>query len=115
MGVDKINNIKAKAVAADTYWQIQSEIEEKLIVEYIYHDCMIEGARLPKWVGERILSKKVVNEKRFKSKDILLAQNLFRAIAFVRRMTADRHYNITEADARHIHAMLSENLVSKYT
>ena len=27
-------------------------------------------------------------------------------------MAADRHYNITEADFKYTHAMLSENLVS---
>jgi len=67
---------------------------------------------LPKWLGKRILSKKFVNERRFKAKDILLAQSLSRAIQFVRRAASTPDYNITEADVRHIHAMLFENLVS---
>src|SRR5215467_2057645 len=109
--MQRIDNIKR--AAAEIYWQIQEELTNSTLMEYMYLDVRLESnSNLPKWVGRKILSKKVVDEKRFKSKDILLAQNLFRAITFVRRMAADRHYNITEADVRHIHAMLSENLVS---
>jgi len=67
-------------------------------MEYMYHDVRLESNNnLPKWVGRKTLSKKVVNGKRFKSKDILLAQNLFRAIQFVRRAASTPDYNITEA------------------
>ncbi len=108
-------DIKAKAVAADAYWDIQEEIEQKETADYIWHDNRLEhNSKLPKWVGKKIiLAKKIFNEKRFKPKDILLAQNLSRSIVFVCRAAADRHYNITEADVRHIHFMLSENMVSK--
>jgi hypothetical protein len=37
-----------------------------IIVEYLYHDVRLESnSKLPKWVGKRILSKKIVNEKVF--------------------------------------------------
>ena len=74
-----IDKIKAKAVAADTYWQIQEEIADKITVDYIWHDCRLEhNSKLAKYVGKRILSQKVVNKKRFKfSRDVLLAKNLF--------------------------------------
>ncbi len=76
----EIDKIKAKAVAADVYWEIQEEIEQKETAEYIWHDCRLDhNSKLPKYVGKKILSKKVLNEKWFKAKEILLAQNLFRA------------------------------------
>ena len=108
----EINNVR-KAIAAEIYWQIQDEIDQKLIIDYIYNDGLIEDSKLTKSAAAKISLGKAVVIKRFRPKDITLAQNLSRAIAFVRRMNADRHYNITEADVRHIHAMLSENLVSK--
>jgi len=97
--MQRIDNIKR--AAAEIYWQIQEEITNSTLMEYMYHDVRLESnSNLPKWVGKKILSKKVVNRKRFQSKDILLAQNPHRAIAFVRRMADIPKYDITENDIK---------------
>lgn len=106
----QINN-ERKAIAAEIYWQIQDEIDQKLIINYIYNDGLIEDSKLTKWAAAKISLGKAVVIKRFKPKDITLAQNLSRAIQFVRRAASTSAYNISEADIKHIHAMISENLV----
>jgi hypothetical protein len=106
----EINNGR-KAIAAEIYWQIQDEIDQKRIIDYIYNDCLIEDSKLTKWAAAKISLGKAVVIKRFKPKDITLAQNLSRAIQFVRRAASTSAYNISEADVKHIHAMISENLV----
>ncbi|HXP50900.1 MAG TPA: Fic family protein [Bacteroidia bacterium] len=104
--MQRIDNIKR--AAAEIYWQIQEEITNSTLMEYMYHDVRLESnSNLPKWVGRKILSKKVVNEKRFKSKDILLAQNLHRAIAFVRRMADIPKHDFTENDIKNLYNMVS--------
>ena len=49
--------------------------------------------------------------KKFRSKDIMAAQNHSRAIKFVCRMVSTPKYNITEADIKNIHFMISEHLI----
>jgi len=61
---------------------VQQEIENDLEVEYIYHTNRIEDSELTKWATERVLLEKAVDD-RFKSKDIIAAQNHSRAIKFV--------------------------------
>ena len=105
----EIINVR-KAIAAEIYWQIQDEIDQKLIINYIYNDGLIEDSKLTKSAAAKISLGKAVVIKRFKPKDITLAQNLSRAIQFVRRAASTSAYNISEADVKHIHAMISENL-----
>jgi len=79
-------------------------------MEYMYHDVRLESNNnLQKWVGRKTLSKKVVNGKRFKSKDILLAQNLFRAIQFVRRAASTPAIILQRHGVRVVLDILAEN------
>ena len=64
---------------------------------------------LTKWATERVL--KGIPVKKFRSKDIVAAQNHSRAIKFVRRMASTPKYNITEADIKNIHFMIQGHLI----
>ena len=50
----EINNVR-KAIAAEIYWQIQDEIDQKLIIDYIYNDGLIEDSKLSSEEGSQIL------------------------------------------------------------
>jgi len=84
-------------------------VKKALEIEYIYHTNRLEGSYLMKWATERVL--KGIPVKKFRSKDIVAAQNHSRAIKFVHRMASTPKYNITEADIKNIHFMISGHLI----
>ena len=62
--MQRIDNIKR--AAAEIYWQIQEEITNCTLMEYMYHDVRLESNNnLPKWVGRKTLSKKTIKEINF--------------------------------------------------
>ena len=96
---------------AEVYQLIQQKISNNLKVEYIYHTNRLEGSQLTKWATAKVL-KDIAVDNRSRSKDILAAQNHPRAIKFLLKMAAIPNYNISEADIKNLHFMLSEHLVA---
>jgi hypothetical protein len=98
---------------AETYQQIQQEIDNELDIECIYNNNRFEGSYFPKWATEKVSKGIPIKRKnRFKANDILAAQQQFKAIKFVRDIASILDYNISEADIKHIHSMISEHLAN---
>lgn len=110
----KMQRINETQSFVEVYQSLHQEIENKLEIDYVYHSNFLEGSKLPKWVTRTIWRGNPVKKSRFKDKDIVVAQQQIKAIKLVRDMASILDYNISEADIKHIHSMISEHRPGQY-
>ena len=83
MGMQRNNEIFGQNFV-ETYQAIQREIDNKLEVDYVYHNNQLEGSYFTKWAVEKVSKGIPIKKNQFKANDILAAQQLLKAIKFVR-------------------------------